>query len=201
MNGTAATGGGSQSLNATGSFPINLRTDYNADSQSGLASSTLTRQQASLGALACGSFGSATTLSGAPAQSGLAEGCYRYTLTGTDRVGNAVSIMTTVVVDKSPAGLVLGFPANGGLYSTSSWNNGCSGVTICGAGADRSGVAQVQISLQRLSNGRYWTGSGSNFTNAGQTFVATTVVPGGGQVVVWGLSFPAGSFPADGQYR
>ena len=40
-----------------------------------------------------------TTLIGTPAQSGLATGCYRYVLTGTDNVGNTVSITTVVKVD------------------------------------------------------------------------------------------------------
>ncbi len=201
VNGTAATGGGSQSLSSTGSFPINLRTDYaeaQSASQAGLASSVLTRQQAPLGAFSCGGFGSPTTLTGTPAQSGLAEGCYRYTLTGTDRVGNAASISTVVAVDKTAPGLALGFPSNGGLYSASGWNNGCFS-TICGGGMDRTGVAQVQLSLQQLSTGKYW--NGSSFSSTGQSFVAATVFPAGGQVVVWGVSFPASSFPADGQYR
>jgi hypothetical protein len=197
VNGTAASAGGSQSTNSTGSFPINLRTDYNADSQSGVASSTLTRRQAPIGSSSCGSFGSPTTISGAAAQSNLAEGCYLYTLTGTDRVGNAGSISTTVVVDKTPPALALGFPSNNGLYNTSSWNSGCSGA-ICGTASDRTGVAQVQLSLQRLSNGLYW--NGSSFSTSAQTFFSATVDPSGGQVVVWGLSFPASNFPADGQY-
>ena len=83
VNGTAATGGGSQSQNSTGSFPINLRTDYSesqSSTRSGLASSTLTRAQAPLGTSGCGSYGAATTISGNPAQSGLAEGCYLFVL-------------------------------------------------------------------------------------------------------------------------
>jgi len=44
----------------------------------------------------CGAYGSATTIIGTPAQTGLAAGCYRYTLTGTDNADNTVAISTTV---------------------------------------------------------------------------------------------------------
>src|SRR5439155_8762617 len=65
---------------------------------------------ASSGALnVCGAFGSATTIVGNPNQTGLATGCYRYTLTGTDNVGNTVSIQTTVKVDTSDPTISLSF--------------------------------------------------------------------------------------------
>ena len=66
------------------------RTDYNADAVSGVATSTLTREHGTLNADACSAYGAPTTLVGTPAQSGLATGCYRYILTGTDNVGNTV---------------------------------------------------------------------------------------------------------------
>jgi hypothetical protein len=104
VNGTAASGVGTTSSSTTGSFAIGTRTDYietQTASASGLASSTLVRDQATLNAdFTCGTFGSATTLAGAPAQSGLSNGsCYRYTLTGLDNVANTASILTTVKVD------------------------------------------------------------------------------------------------------
>ncbi len=61
------------------------------------------RESAPLGANACGTFGSATTITGTPTQNagaGIVSGnCYRYTLTGIDNVGNTVSISTIVRVD------------------------------------------------------------------------------------------------------
>ena len=125
VNGVAASGGGSQSYDADGSFAIDARTDYSetaSTTESGLASSTLTRENAALSSDSCGSFGSSTTLVGAPAQSGLATGCYRYTLTGTDRVGNAVSISTIVKVDTSAPSapsLTLSNTIGGAYYSGS----------------------------------------------------------------------------------
>ena len=109
MNGVAASGGGTQSYDGDGAFTIGLRTDY-TDALSGLAASTLTREQGLLAADACSAYGAPTTLVGTPAQSGLATGCYRFVLTGVDNVGNTVSITTIVKVDTTaPAapGLVL----------------------------------------------------------------------------------------------
>ena len=109
VNTVAASGGGTQSYDDDGAFTIGVRTDY-TDAISGIATSTLTREQGTLAGDACSAYGAPTTLVGTPAQSGLATGCYRYTLTGTDNVGNAVSITTVVKVDTSaPAapGLVL----------------------------------------------------------------------------------------------
>src|SRR5262249_13974642 len=121
VNGVAASGAGTQSYSSTGSFTIGTRTDYTETqtaTAAGLATSTLTRQFASYSAAdSCGSFGSATTLSGTPAQSGLSTGCYRYTLTGTDNVGNTDVISTIVKVDTSAPSVSLAFAnASGGAY-------------------------------------------------------------------------------------
>ena len=110
VNSVAASGGGTQSYDGDGAFTIGLRTDYSADATSGFATSTLTREQGTLNADACSAYGAPTTLVGTPAQSGLATGCYRYVLTGTDNVGNTSTVTTVVKVDTSaPAapGLVL----------------------------------------------------------------------------------------------
>ena len=104
--GAASSGGTTNGTPSTISYSI-ARTDY-TDADSGIASSVLTRASATLtsGGIAdgtCGSFGAPTTLTGAPTQNaaaGITTGnCYRYTLTGTDNVGNTVSISTTVKVD------------------------------------------------------------------------------------------------------
>ncbi len=100
VNGTAATAGGSTSTSDDGAFAI-TRTDYNADGGAGVAASVLTRQLATLAAdgTTCGSFAGGTVIAGSAPESGLAEGCYLYTLTGTDNLGNASSLATTVKVD------------------------------------------------------------------------------------------------------
>jgi hypothetical protein len=101
INGTAATAAGSTSYNASGSFPIGTRTDFNNDAGSGFLSSALTRATGSLSEGVCSKYGTPTTITGNPSQSGLAAGCYLYTLTGTDRVGNKSVLSTTVEVDKT----------------------------------------------------------------------------------------------------
>src|SRR5439155_2393534 len=103
--GSAAPGGGSSSYDTDGSFTIGTRTDYTetqSGSESGIASSTLVRTSATFSSPGvCGAFGSPGTITGNPSESGLATGCYKYTLSGTDNVGNTVSISTIVKVDTS----------------------------------------------------------------------------------------------------
>jgi len=98
VNGVAASAAGTTST-ARATFPINARADFNADAGSGLAGSVLTRQSATLVNDSCGAFGGTSVLVGAPSQSGLTTGCYKYTLTGTDNVGNTSSVTTTVKYD------------------------------------------------------------------------------------------------------
>ncbi len=99
MNGTGATGGGTTS-DAGGTFSI-ARTDYAetpSGTAAGLASSTLTRDSATYSNGSCGAYsGFPATIVGIPDQT-LGAGCYVYVLTGTDNVGNAVSLTTVVRV-------------------------------------------------------------------------------------------------------
>jgi hypothetical protein len=129
-NGTAASAAGSTSFNTSGSFAIGTRTDYNADTGSGLASSVLTRATGTLANGVCSAYGTPVVLTGAPAQSGLAAGCYLFTLTGTDRVGNVTSLATTVEVDKTAPTTTIGVPAfaNAALPITFSASDAGSGV-------------------------------------------------------------------------
>jgi hypothetical protein len=124
VNGTAAAGATTSSFSKTTTFSIGVRTDYTevqSTTASGLQSSTLVRTQATLNNDAtrtCGAFGSATTIVGSPTQdaaAGIANGtCYQYTLTGTDNVGNAVSISTIVKVDTTAPTATNVVLANGG---------------------------------------------------------------------------------------
>ena len=99
VNGVAASAGRTTS-NSSGSFTIGVRTDWTetaTPTASGLASSTLTRQSATYTNGSCSSYGGSTVIVGSPAQN-LTVGCYRYVLTGTDNVGNTVSVQTDVLV-------------------------------------------------------------------------------------------------------
>ena len=104
-NGTAATGGGSSSyLNSGTTLTINSRTDYTeaqTATASGLANSTLTMQTGTLSANSCSAYGAPATITGTTSQTVASGNCYLLTLTGTDNVGNAATITTTVKVDTS----------------------------------------------------------------------------------------------------
>ena len=111
VNGVAASGGaGTTSYDTTGSFTIGTRTDY-AETQSGDRRRARhldahARERHALGQRLLRATARRRRWSGSAGAEGLATGCYRYTLTGTDNVGNAVSITTTVKVDTSaPVGL------------------------------------------------------------------------------------------------
>ncbi|HTL23333.1 MAG TPA: chitobiase/beta-hexosaminidase C-terminal domain-containing protein, partial [Mycobacteriales bacterium] len=110
--GGALTVNGGATWSTTGNFNIDTRTDYTetqSANESGLASSTLTRASASLTNNSCGTYGSPTTIVGSPAQS-LSTGCYLYTLTGVDQLGNTASVSATVKVDTSdPSAPTFGF--------------------------------------------------------------------------------------------
>ena len=121
-NGTAATGVGSSSYLTSGTtLTLSGRTDY-SDAGSGIASSTLTIQSATLTGNTCGSYGSATTISGTTSQTVASGNCYLLTLTGTDFVGNTATISTIVKVDTTaPSAPALSFanPTGGAYYSGS----------------------------------------------------------------------------------
>jgi PKD repeat protein len=133
VNATSATAAGSSSYSKTGSFTIGTRTEYaeaQSTTQSGLASSTLTVASATLAGGTCGTFGTATTIAGAPSQSGLKEGCYLYTLTGADNIGNTASVSTTVKVDTTAPAPTVSVPADakGAVAVTFGATDGGSGV-------------------------------------------------------------------------
>ncbi len=117
VNGAAATSAGSTSYAKAGFF-ITTRTDYATDVGSGVAGSVLTVAQASLAGNACGTYGTPTTLTGTPTQSGLTTGCYLYTLTGTDNVGNSSSVSTTVRYDTDAPSQVVTLSTAGGAAQT-----------------------------------------------------------------------------------
>ena len=105
VNGTDASTSGSTSFSTTTNFTIGSRTDF-TDGGSGIASSALTVQSFALANNSCGAAAgpssSPTTISNTTQPVGITGGyCYAYTLTGTDNVGNAASISTTVMDDTS----------------------------------------------------------------------------------------------------
>ena len=89
-----ANGGAVDSYNTTGAVAV-AKTLF-TDGGAGIASNVVTRATATLSGNTCGSFGGAVVVSGAT-DGGLADGCYLYTLTGTDRVGNVATAVSAIV--------------------------------------------------------------------------------------------------------
>ncbi|HVR05195.1 MAG TPA: N,N-dimethylformamidase beta subunit family domain-containing protein [Solirubrobacteraceae bacterium] len=129
VNGTAASGAGTSSYSTTGTF-TGTRTDYGADTGSGLASSVLTVAKGTLSNGGCINYEAPAVVTGAPSASSSKEGCYLYTLTGTDHVGNAANISTTIKVDKTPPAATVSVPAdaNGPVAVTFAATDSGSGV-------------------------------------------------------------------------
>jgi hypothetical protein len=163
VNGTTATPTGSTSSSASSAFTIGSRTDYQeaqGAGQSGLRSSTLTVQSATLAKNVCGTPGSGgaytspTVITGTANPATATGYCYLYTLTGTDNVGNAASVSTTVKVDttapSSPAVQLSGATGSTFLNGTTVYVNaqaGRSGSFLAtGSAADaESGIATIAL--------------------------------------------------------
>src|SRR5262249_22244693 len=116
-NGTAASGAGTTSYLTSGTtLTLSGRSDYTETqgaTESGLATSTLTIKSASLTNNTCGTYASPTTITGTTSQTVASGNCYELTLTGTDNVGNATSVKTTVKVDTTAPTAPAGFNFTG----------------------------------------------------------------------------------------
>ncbi|MDQ1535574.1 MAG: hypothetical protein QOF28_3335, partial [Actinomycetota bacterium] len=145
-NGTAATGPGSSSyLSAGTTLTLSGRTDYTEvqdATHSGLASSTLTMQTGTLSNNSCSAYGAPATIVGVTSQTVASGFCYLLTLTGTDHVGNAATVSTTVKVDTTAPPAPSGFnfsavtnafaPAGSTVYIKS---GATGGFTVAGTGS------------------------------------------------------------------
>ncbi|HUA75225.1 MAG TPA: N,N-dimethylformamidase beta subunit family domain-containing protein [Solirubrobacteraceae bacterium] len=177
VNGTPGTAAGAASYSNDGAYTI-TRTDFNNDAGSGFISSTLTRATATLSNNVCGTFGTPTTLTGAPSQSNLSAGCYRYSLTGLDRVGNASVLTTIVQVDKTAPSATISVPASASGAPVAVTFN----ATDSGSGVNTaSGQLRRASATYTASNNSCGGFSGfSNIGSAGVTspFSDTTVTTG-----------------------
>jgi PKD repeat protein len=193
VNGTVGTAAGATSYNNSGTVTIGTRTDFNADSGSGFISSTLTRATATLSNNACGTFGTASTINGNPTQTNLAAGCYRYALTGLDRVGNASVLTTTVEVDRTAPSATVSVPASATgapVAVTFSATDSGSGVNAA------SGQLRRASATYTVSNNS--CGFFSGFSNLGAAgpvspFSDTTVTSGKCYEYEYGVSDHAGN--------
>ncbi len=182
-NGTAATGGGSSSyLTAGTTLTINSRTDYTETqtaTASGLANSTLTMQTGTLSGNSCSAYGAPATITGTTAQTVASGNCYLLTLTGTDNVGNAASITTTVKVDTTApsAPTTFGFSA-----LTNAYYPGVGAIvffkggTVGGFNVTASGSTDADCGIASYNYGAI---AGAGWGNASNVYSFTGISPTG----------------------
>ena len=93
---------------------------------------------------------------------GQTQGSHTFQVRATDTAGNtdASPASFTWTIDTTVPSSTISFPAAAGLYRTATWND------FSGTAADTGGasLANVQISIQRVSNSLYW--NGTDFTDA-----------------------------------
>jgi hypothetical protein len=183
-NGTAASAGGTTSwLNSGTTLTINSRNDYaetQSAGQSGLATSALTIATGTLSNNTCSAYGAPAPITGTTSQTVASGNCYLLTLTGTDKVGNATSISTTVKVDTTAPGNATGtaptgftassltqaFQGSGAFANTVYFKNGgTGGFTITGSGATDPESNVAGYTYPSLTG---FTGTGT-YTFAGTT--------------------------------
>ena len=130
-----------------------------------------------------------TTSSGLPSGAILTNGQYTLTATAIDRAGNSrASAASTVTVDKTAPTVSITSPADQSVVSKLA--------AITGRAADErggSGLLRVDVFLQRLSDGKFWTGRAWGVRTA-----LTTTVAGGAWTRSTGL--PASTNLDNGDY-
>ena len=182
-NSIAATGGGSSSyLNSGTTLTINSRTDYTeaaSGTASGLASSTLTMATGTLSANSCSAYGAPATITGTTSQTVASGHCYLLTLTGTDNVGNAASVSTTVKVDTTAPSAPTGFSF--GSF-TNSYYPGAGSIVFIKGGAAGGFTATASGSTDAdsgVASYTYGAIAGSGWSNAAGAYTFTAASPTG----------------------
>ena len=182
-NGQAASGAGTSSnITAGTTLTINSRTDYTeapSGTASGLANSTLTIQSATLTGNSCGAYGGTTTIAGTTAQTVASGNCYLLTLTGTDNVGNAATITTTVKVDTTAPSAPTGFSFSA---LTNAYYPG-AGTTVYFKGGSAGGFTAVASGSTDADTGiasyNYGAVAGAGWSNVGGVYSFTGISPSG----------------------
>jgi hypothetical protein len=126
------------------------------------------------------------------------DGTYKFYTVAYDLAGNVEltpnADFDSTLLDTAPPIPLIAFPADGGTYSEASWNAGCL-MAVCGTASDpgtsASGVYATRASMQRVSTGLYWDGTG--FNSLPELFFGTGSTS-------WSMAFAYANFPATGQY-
>ena len=191
----------SASYNTSGTVPLSV-TNF-TDTISGMATNTVTRASGTLSGNVCGSLSGSTTvtISGGNDSATLSNGCYQYTLTGTNNAGTPATATSAVVMVETTTPSGGSIKANNSTSASSNtsgtvplsvtnFTDSISGMAtnvitratgtlsgnVCGS---LSGSTTVTISggndSATLSNGCYqYTLTGTN--NAGTAATATSAV-------------------------
>ena len=140
--------------------------------------------------------GAASACATGKTYTGLADGAHTFAVTAVDVAGNtstATSATPWTLDSTSPVNTAT-FPVSGTTCRTATYNAGCStgGGDLCGTTSDAVAiVSQVRVSIQQVSGGLYWNGSGfASATESLRTPTGTTS---------WSLALTAASM-ADGSY-
>lgn len=191
----AVTANGGTGFNTTGTVALSV-TNF-TDGQSGMASNTLTRASGTLSNNSCDTLSgaAAVTVSGGNDSATLTTGCYQYTLTGVDNVGNTSTATSGIVkVDTVAPTSTITFPADSRYYASSAWSGGCTTVGLCGTATDTvTGVSAVAVSVSNAA-GLYW--NGSTFVN-GEIFNTTVLGADSAGTRTWSYAMSA---PVAGVY-
>lgn len=126
----------------------------------------------------------------------LSDGSHTFDVRAVDRAGNAGSAASrTWTVDATAPTIGTTFPAANARLNNTTYTAGCVAGTgdICGSTADAlSGVAKVEVSVQRGSTGLYL--SGATFGSSSQNWITVT------GTTSWNYVLAAATFPAEGTY-
>jgi hypothetical protein len=125
------------------------------------------------------------------------DGAYTAYVRATDPSGNVTEpvVERSFTITNAPPVLSPTFPVTGASYNTASWTAGCAaGAGVCGTASPGgpAPLADVAVSLRRVSDGLYYTGSA--FTSGAVVFLDA------GTTATWRLPFAAATFPTDGAY-
>jgi hypothetical protein len=119
-----------------------------------------------------------------------ADGAYTVRAVATDVAGNTFGVSRGFAIDRVAPSVAVSFPTTGGLYTSGTWDAGCT-AQLCGTTTDAGTVAAVTVSI-RQGTGNYWNGT---------AFASGTEVllPASG-TTSWVHAFAAANLPADGAY-
>ena len=126
----------------------------------------------------------------------LNDGPHSFAVRGVDAAGNAgPATDRTWTVDAMAPAIGTTFPVSGARYGATTYNAGCVPTTgeICGTASDAaSGVAKVEVSVQRASTGLYLTAT--TFGAVSQNWITAT------GTTSWSSAIAATTFSTDGTY-